>query len=99
MGDREGMVKRMWDLYTSSHQIRLAQFWREAFEAAFEDMTNESPGIREAAISEIAKMSLHYITVHSPPVQTTVGILIMFSFLENTIRCSTSNWLSIHPFM
>ncbi|OWM74549.1 hypothetical protein CDL15_Pgr005128 [Punica granatum] len=74
MEDREEMVKHMWDVYTSSRQVRLAQFWREAFEAAFEDMTSEVPGIREAATSEIAKMSLRSIIVHPPPVQTTVGI-------------------------
>ncbi|KAK4741784.1 hypothetical protein SAY87_025372 [Trapa incisa] len=69
MEDREEMVKHMWDVYTSSRQTRLAHFWREAFEAAFEDMTSEIPGIREAAISEIAKMSFRSIIVHPPPMQ------------------------------
>lgn len=67
------MVKHMWDVYTSSRQIRLAHFWREAFEAAYEDMTSEVPGVREAAISEIAKMSFRAIIVHTPPMQIAVS--------------------------
>lgn len=90
MEDREEMVKHMWDVYTSSRQIRLAQFWREAFEAAFEDMTSDIPGVREATISEIAKMSLRSIIVHTPPVQTTVS-LIKVSFLNNTLWCLYSD--------
>ncbi|KAK4793608.1 hypothetical protein SAY86_024043 [Trapa natans] len=77
MEDREEMVKHMWDVYTSSRQIRLAHFWREAFEAAFEDMTSEVPGIREAAISEIAKMSFRSIIDHPPPMQAAVSGFIL----------------------
>lgn len=79
------MVKHMWDVYTSSRHIRLAQFWREAFEAAFEDMTSEVPGVREAAISEIAKMSFRSIIVHPPPLQTTVGIPHHGFFFEDNL--------------
>lgn len=73
MEEREKVVKHMWDVYTNSNRIRLPRFWQEAFEAAYEEMTSDVPGIREAAITEIAKMSLHSVNIDPPPVQSTVG--------------------------
>lgn len=74
MEDREKAVKHMWDLYTNSRRIRLPRFWQEAFEAAYEDLTSDVPEVREAAISEIAKMSMRSIDLDPPPLQSTVSV-------------------------
>ncbi|KAJ8770628.1 hypothetical protein K2173_021275 [Erythroxylum novogranatense] len=71
MEEREKVVKHMWDVYTNSRRIRLPRFWQEAFEAAYEELTSDDPGIREAAISEIAKMSVRSIVLDPPPIQST----------------------------
>ncbi|XP_039053388.1 uncharacterized protein LOC120195426 [Hibiscus syriacus] len=71
MEERERVVKHMWDVYTNSRRIRLPRFWQEAFEAAYEELTSDVPGVREAAISEIAKMSVRYVDLDPPPVQST----------------------------
>lgn len=75
MEEREKVVKHMWDLYTNNRRIRLPRFWQEAFEAAYEDLTSDVPEVREAAISEIAKMSLHSIDIEPSPLQSSVCIL------------------------
>ncbi|KAI4330349.1 hypothetical protein MLD38_028646 [Melastoma candidum] len=69
MEEREKMVKHMWDIYTNSRRIRLPKFWQDAFEAAFEDLMSDAPEVKEAAITEIAKMSIRYID--SPPFSST----------------------------
>lgn len=69
--EREKVVKHMWDVYTNSRRIKLPRFWQEAFVAAYEDLTSDAPEVREAAISEIAKMSLHSIDLDPPPLQST----------------------------
>ncbi|XP_028775647.1 probable polyol transporter 6 [Neltuma alba] len=71
MEEREKVVKHMWDVYTNSRRIRLPRFWQEAFEAAYEVLTSDAPGVREAAITEIAKMSVRSIDFDSPPIQST----------------------------
>ncbi|XP_041008852.1 uncharacterized protein LOC121253023 [Juglans microcarpa x Juglans regia] len=73
MEEREKVVKHMWDVYTNSRRIRLPRFWEEAFEAAYEDLTSDVPGVREAAITEIAKMSVRSIDLDPPPVQSTTS--------------------------
>ncbi|CAN0861964.1 hypothetical protein LINGRAHAP2_LOCUS8349 [Linum grandiflorum] len=72
MEEREKVVKHMWDVYTNSRRIRLPRFWEEAFEAAYEDLTSDVPGVREAAITEVAKMSVYSIALDPPPIQSTV---------------------------
>ncbi|CAL1399797.1 unnamed protein product [Linum trigynum] len=71
MEEREKVVTHMWDVYTNSRRIRLPRFWQEAFEAAYEDLTSDVPGVRDAAITEIAKMSVRSIDLDPPPVQST----------------------------
>ncbi|KAK8497496.1 hypothetical protein V6N11_076596 [Hibiscus sabdariffa] len=71
MEEREKVVKHMWDVYTNSRRIRLPRFWQEAFEAAYEELTSDVPGVREAAITEIAKMSVRYVDLDPPPIQST----------------------------
>uniref|UniRef100_A0A2P2J255 Uncharacterized protein n=1 Tax=Rhizophora mucronata TaxID=61149 RepID=A0A2P2J255_RHIMU len=70
MEEREKVVKHMWDVYTNSRRIRLPRFWQEAFEAAYEDLTSDDTGVIEAAISEIAKMSVRSVNLDPPPVQS-----------------------------
>lgn len=61
-------MKHMWDVYTSNNRrIRLVKFWQNAFEAAYEDLNSEEPEVREAAFSEIAKMSYRNIPYEAPP--------------------------------
>ncbi|KAL5577481.1 hypothetical protein UlMin_019180 [Ulmus minor] len=43
--------------------IRIPRFWQEAFEAAYEDLTSDVLGVREAAISEIAKLYVRSINL------------------------------------
>uniref|UniRef100_A0A5B6ZG74 Uncharacterized protein n=1 Tax=Davidia involucrata TaxID=16924 RepID=A0A5B6ZG74_DAVIN len=69
--EREKLVRHMWDVYTHSTTIRLPRFWQEAFEAAYQDLTSDVPADRNAAVSEIAKMSLRSVDVDPPPVQST----------------------------
>ncbi|CAK9146352.1 unnamed protein product [Ilex paraguariensis] len=71
--DKEKLVRQNWNVYTHSTTIRLPRFWQEAFEAAYEDLTSDVPSVRNAAFSEIAKMSLRRsISLEPPPVQSTV---------------------------
>nr|AFK42567.1 unknown [Lotus japonicus] len=71
MEEREKVVRHMWDVYTNSRRIRLPRFWQEAFEAAYEELTSDAPGVRDAAITEIAKMSVRSIDFDPPPIQST----------------------------
>ncbi|CAB4287644.1 unnamed protein product [Prunus armeniaca] len=73
MEEREKVVKHMWDVYTNSRRIRLPRFWQEAFEAAYEELTSDVPGVREEAITEIAKMSVRSVDLDPPPVQSALG--------------------------
>ncbi|KAK7406669.1 hypothetical protein VNO78_08298 [Psophocarpus tetragonolobus] len=67
MEEREKVVRHMWDVYTNSRRIRFPRFWQEAFEAAFEELTSDVTEVRDAAISEIAKMSVRSIHFDPPP--------------------------------
>ncbi|CAG7885274.1 hypothetical protein BRARA_K01304 [Brassica rapa] len=67
MEERERVVKRMWDVYTNSRRIKLPQFWQEAFVAAYDELTSDVPGVRDAAIDEIAKMSVQSVKLDSKP--------------------------------
>ncbi|KAL2346332.1 hypothetical protein Fmac_000332 [Flemingia macrophylla] len=55
--EREKMVRHLWDVY-SGKSVGLPKFWWEAFEAAYEHLATDDPVVRDAAVSEIAKMSL-----------------------------------------
>lgn len=62
MEEREKVVKHMWEVYVSqSRRIRLPRFWQEAFEAAYEELASDDAEIREAAVSEIARMSMRMV--------------------------------------
>jgi hypothetical protein len=60
MEQREKLVRRMWDVYTrTGDHVRLPRFWQEAFEAAYEELAGDDTQATDAAISEIARMSVH----------------------------------------
>ncbi|KAJ8541003.1 hypothetical protein K7X08_001819 [Anisodus acutangulus] len=65
--ETEKMVKHMWDVYTQSNRIRLPKFWQDAFQAAYLDLTSDSPATRDTAVSEIAKMSLRSTSTYESP--------------------------------
>ncbi|KHN41992.1 hypothetical protein glysoja_003732 [Glycine soja] len=71
MEEREKVVRHMWDVYTNSRSVRLPRFWQEAFEAAYEDLTSDVAEVRDAAVTEIAKMSVRSIHFDPPPLQST----------------------------
>lgn len=71
--EREKLVRQMWDVYTQSKTARLPSFWLEAFEAAYEELTSDVPGVRNAAVSEIARMSLRSISFEPLTVLSTVS--------------------------
>lgn len=84
MEEREKLVRHMWDVYTQSKNVRLPLFWQEAFEAAYEDLTSEDSNVRDAAISEIAKMSLVRSTLKQPTTVKSRYIIMLpfFHFLS-----------------
>ncbi|VVA22980.1 PREDICTED: unknown [Prunus dulcis] len=70
--EREKVVRHMWDLYTQSSRSssnRLPRFWQEAFEAAYEHLSSDVAPVRDAAVLEIAKMSIRSITLDPFPLQ------------------------------
>ncbi|KAL5558066.1 hypothetical protein UlMin_034277 [Ulmus minor] len=67
--EREKVVRRMWDLYTQSRSAHLPRFWQEAFEAAYLNLVSDVPGVKDAAFSEIAKMSIFSINLDPLPLQ------------------------------
>ncbi|EXC07278.1 hypothetical protein L484_021185 [Morus notabilis] len=72
--EREKVVRLMWDVYTQSRNGRVVpRFWQEAFEAAYEDLVSDVPGLRDAAFLEIAKISLFSITLDPLPVKSAVS--------------------------
>ncbi|XP_068461734.1 probable polyol transporter 3 [Phaseolus vulgaris] len=68
MEEREKVVRHMWDVYTNNRRIRLPRFWQEAFEAAYEDLSSDVAEDRDAAIAEIANMSLSSFDIQLPPI-------------------------------
>ncbi|KAH0463980.1 hypothetical protein IEQ34_006766 [Dendrobium chrysotoxum] len=65
--EREKLVRHMWDVYTHSQRIRLPRFWQDAFEAAYEDLVSDDGQVRDAAVTEIARMSMRMVDLEPPP--------------------------------
>ncbi|KAB1220573.1 hypothetical protein CJ030_MR3G015826 [Morella rubra] len=65
--EREKVVRYMWDVYTQSKGTRLPKFWQEAFEAAYEHLVSDVPGVRDAAVTEIAKLSVLSVSLDPLP--------------------------------
>ncbi|XP_073148281.1 uncharacterized protein [Henckelia pumila] len=74
MEEREKLVKHMWDVYTNGKRVALPRFWKDAFVAAYEDLTSEVPEVREAAITEIARMSVHHIENLPAPLHSSSSL-------------------------
>lgn len=70
--EKKKLVWRMWDVYTHS-STRLPRFWERAFQAAYEALASDVTAVRDAAVSEIAKLSISStINLGDPfPVQST----------------------------
>ncbi|KAG8494217.1 hypothetical protein CXB51_011458 [Gossypium anomalum] len=68
--EREKVVRKMWDVYTHSASVRLPRFWLEAFEAAYEYLSSDVPGVRDTAMSEIAKLSMRSLNLDSPSLRS-----------------------------
>lgn len=75
MEEREKVVRHMWDVYTQSKGSRLPKFWQEAFEAAYEHLVSDVPGVRDAAVTEIAKMSVLSVSLDPLPGHSKVSNL------------------------
>lgn len=75
-------MKHMWDVYINSPRISLAGFWQDAFVASYEDLTSEVQEVREAAVSEIAKMSVQYINLDPPPLLSSLSSSLVSSSPE-----------------
>ncbi|MFQ6662403.1 hypothetical protein Gotur_030249 [Gossypium turneri] len=71
--EREKVVRKMWDVYTHSTSIRLPRFWLDAFEAAYENLSSDVNGVRDNAISEIAKLSMQSLNLVPPSVQSQIS--------------------------
>lgn len=87
--EREMVVRHMWDVYTHSRRIRFPRFWREAFEAAYEDLASDDAEVRDSAVREIARMSMRMVDLEPPPRKAMVTIslarpmlLLPFMFLD-----------------
>ncbi|KAE8100218.1 hypothetical protein FH972_018142 [Carpinus fangiana] len=65
--EREKVVMHMWGVYTQSKSTRLPRFWQEAFEAAYEHLASDVQSVRDAAVSEIAKMSMRSLRLDPLP--------------------------------
>ncbi|GJR32484.1 gamma-aminobutyric acid receptor alpha-like protein [Tanacetum coccineum] len=56
-----------------SKTTRLPRFWQEAFEVVYEHLSIDVAGSRDAAISEIAKMSLVSVDVEPSSLNSVSG--------------------------
>lgn len=66
--EREKVVRRMWDVYSHSSRGRgsgLPRFWSDAFHAAYDHLVSDVRSVRDAAVSEIAKMSIRSLNFPS----------------------------------
>jgi hypothetical protein len=70
--EREKVVMHMWGVYTQSKGTRLPRFWQEAFEAAYEHLASDFQSVRDAAVSEIAKMSMRSLRLDPLPTPSKV---------------------------
>ncbi|XP_073021478.1 uncharacterized protein [Primulina eburnea] len=65
--EREKMVRQMWNVYKHSKIVRLPRFWRDAFGAAYQDLTSEVSSVQDTALLEIAKLSFRSRMLYEPP--------------------------------
>ncbi|WZZ23656.1 hypothetical protein YC2023_007057 [Brassica napus] len=100
MEERERVVKHMWDVYTNSRRIKLPQFWQQAFVAAYEELTSDVPGVRDAAIGEIAKMSVARsisLDPTTPSRSMTLKYQCQVSICLTIMTSDSGDWLLQNP--
>lgn len=56
----------MWNVYKHSSVVKLPSFWRDAFGAAYQDLSSEVATVHNAALREIAKMSFGSTDISDP---------------------------------
>ncbi|GAB2224872.1 hypothetical protein Droror1_Dr00005650 [Drosera rotundifolia] len=72
--EREKVVRHLWNVYTlAAGSIRLPRFWQQAFEAAYENLISDVEAVRDAAVEEIARMSLGAADL-ARSMETQVGV-------------------------
>ena len=69
----------MWDVCTNNHRVRLPRFWKEVFKAAYKDLMSDAAEVRDAAVTEIAKMFVRSIHFDPPPLQSMVFLNFFFN--------------------
>ncbi|KAG4980434.1 hypothetical protein AAZX31_12G124900 [Glycine max] len=79
MEEREKVVRNMWDVCTNNHRVRLPRFWQEVFKAAYKDLMSDAAEVRDAAVTEIAKMFVRSIHFDPPPLQSMVFLNFFFN--------------------
>ncbi|GJR00250.1 DUF1195 domain-containing protein [Tanacetum coccineum] len=67
------MVRKFWNVYTYIKTTKLPRFWKESFEAAYKHLATDVAGSRDAAISEIARMSLVSVDVEPSSLNSVSG--------------------------
>ncbi|KAL2318699.1 hypothetical protein Fmac_032575 [Flemingia macrophylla] len=70
--EREKVVRRMWDVYTQTN-TGLPRFWSHAFHAAYHLLLSDLPTVRDAAVTEIAMMSLLSLNSHHHSVMDNIN--------------------------
>ena len=72
---------RMWDVYANGKKVQLPRFWHDAFDSAYEEMVSEDPEERNAAVKDIARMSISVVDfdLPAPPrLKVNFGFLLCF---------------------
>lgn len=82
MEERKILVRHMWDAYTHSRHIQLPVFWQEAFAAAYDQMVSDDPEMSDAAVLEIAKMSMRIVEL-KPPTTEENKVQFILSVLKS----------------
>lgn len=88
-------MRQMWNVYTHSRHIQLPVFWQKAFAASYDQMVSEDLEMSDAAVLEIAKMSMRVVELKPPTTEEDeVRFFILFVSAENRnlegIRLSVS---------
>ncbi|KMZ57408.1 hypothetical protein ZOSMA_86G00430 [Zostera marina] len=71
--ERKNLVRQMWNVYTHSRHIQLPVFWQKAFAASYDQMVSEDLEMSDAAVLEIAKMSMRVVELKPPTTEEDEG--------------------------
>eukprot|EP00246_Nothoceros_aenigmaticus_P007300 TRINITY_DN2099_c0_g1_i1.p2 TRINITY_DN2099_c0_g1~~TRINITY_DN2099_c0_g1_i1.p2 ORF type:complete len:188 (-),score=32.73 TRINITY_DN2099_c0_g1_i1:672-1235(-) len=59
LAERANIVLWVWDAYVNDPSRKMSNFWHDAFEAAFEEMESEDQAVKNAAVEEIARLTVN----------------------------------------